>query len=190
MGKKLTLIFCLGPTGVGKSTLVEYAATQTNCGCIQVGKLLRAKYPPEHFQVGDRREHGNPRNTKEEAWQLLLDGTQELSLDRKWFAWIDGQPRDVEQVERVHAELGDYNKVFLNLHAPREVRWDRLKDTHGDDRGSLALAEGRLDGDVIALYDVISKLLELEYPVITLNTADEERTPFWLFQDVMGRAIV
>ncbi len=161
----LPLIFVMGVTNVGKSTLMDTARGYdakpdpadegrvfgAGIGLIEVGKMMRAKYPPEHFKG-----QGAPAHTQVEAWQMLLDSLKTHVENGMRVAIVDGQPRNLEQCEWALAMPNP--KLFLHLWAPPRVREARAakRDVADPDRAKLTAA--RLTTDLVALYDVMMRL--------------------------------
>jgi hypothetical protein len=107
---------------------MDAAKTLPYAGTVEVGRMLRAKYPPEYFKG-----QAAPAHTAAEAWQLCIDGIEENIRLGKKAILIDGQPRDEEQAEKV---MGlPYMHVFIGLHASIEVR---RKRAIARDRGGLS----------------------------------------------------
>lgn len=65
---------------------------------------------------------------------------------------------------------------FLHLYASRDARKERIAKRDSHDADKLALSMTRLDGDIPALYDIISRLSDQHHSVTTLDTS--------LFQDM------
>lgn len=149
------LIFVLGATNAGKTTLVAAAGKQPLCGLVEVGKLFRAKYPPEYFQGS-----AAPAHTRQEAIQLMTEGIQKSIDAGNRFTFVDGQPRDLSQVEavfRLYPE-GTYRKHFWNVYAPPAVREARARKRDEHNPKALELSLARLAGDIPPLYEAISQV--------------------------------
>jgi adenylate kinase family enzyme len=137
----IRLIFVMGPTNVGKGTLLAAASKIPHVGLVEVGKMMRAKYldpkspfyDPDHFKG-----QAAPKHTQAEAWQMMLDGIEAAKAAKKLVIFIDGQPRDVEQAQKCAFELEGYDKRFISLHADHDIRLRRaiLRDG-GDDANKL-----------------------------------------------------
>jgi len=165
-----TLIYLLGPTNAGKSTFIEYAGTQDCVGTIEVGKYMRAKYPPSHF-AGE----GNPAHTAVEAWKVYEDMLAKHIADNKRLIIADGQPRDAKQTEAI---LGDgrswSHRVFVHLWAPLDVLTARAHARDGHDPEKLALTKGRLINDMSAVYTVLSMVLSGGHVCLHEDTSKPE----------------
>lgn len=166
------LLFCIGPTGAGKSRFL--AGIKNVCGdavhLVEVGKALRAKYPPSYFEG-----QAAPTKTAAEAWQLCQDGISAGIAAGKPAILIDGQPRSMEQVIRIchtYSNADLYGLHFIHLCAPPAVRAARLAERDTGD--ALELAKARLIGDVAPLYENLSELLSLKCNVITVNTERQD----------------
>ena len=168
------LLFILGATGCGKSTLLK-ASQETmpnSVGLVEVGKKLRAMYPPDYFQGS-----AAPKHTQQLAMKLCDEGIQECISQGKSIVLIDGQPRNPEQahivIEKYASRIDSlrYNCRFLHLFATTEKRRERLIKRDGAKPDVLALAMSRLTGDLPALYEVLSILLDFDTSrVLTYNT--------------------
>lgn len=149
------LVWTIGPSGAGKSTFLKVAAkypsTEFLPGVVSVGALMRAKYPPEHFQG-----KGNPAHTANEAWELFLSETARLAAERHNLIFVDGQPRDMTQLALALAL--PHPMLFLHLWAGRAIREERIRHRDGSDAARLALDLARLDNDRSDLYDIVSAL--------------------------------
>lgn len=150
----MLLVFVLGPTNAGKSTLLDASRAFLEIGQVEVGKLMRAKYPPAHFQG-----QASPKHTQAEAWQMCMDGITVARAAGKQLCLIDGQPRDQEQLEKVqnlrHGIPGIY---FLHLWAPADVREARARARDGHDPERLKLALSRVGNEPTVLYSILAQL--------------------------------
>lgn len=186
----MSLIFVIGATNAGKSTLIS-AAKEVGCGTVEVGKMMRAKYPPEYFQG-----QAAPTKTQGEAMQMMMDGIEQvraqgpgMCLDCqgkgylsgfgtttgllcqcrcsgtgvavRHLCFIDGQPRAMEQF-RVCIALRDqgYPIAFCHLWAPLADREARARQRDSSDPAKLALSLSRLQGDMPVLYDITAELMQ------------------------------
>lgn len=157
-------VFVIGATNTGKSFLLDSVRRHPDCGVIEVGKEMRRRYPPSHFQG-----QAAPAHTAEEAWQVYLDGMTENA--KKALIWCDGQPRDLIRTERILALNPEkYPRLFIHLWASKAVRENRARGRDGSDPEKLALAMARLDADLPPLYDVLSRLLIAQETVLTYGT--------------------
>ena len=156
----IPLIFVMGATNVGKSTIMDTVRSYPTLGTIEVGKLMRAKYPPEHFQG-----QGAPAHTQVEAWKMLTDGIADhagarIIIDRdevrREVIFVDGQPRNQEQTKWALALPNP--KLFLHLWAPPEVREARARNRDKDDPAKLELSLKRLIDDPRVLFDCLTMI--------------------------------
>lgn len=167
------LFFVMGMTNAGKSTLIDAVKTIPDLGTVEVGRMMRAKYPPEHFAGQDA-----PKHTATEAWQMMLDGIDAHRYKKAIF--IDGQPRDVEQATRsvALAKFHNWDSEYLILAAPHEVRLARAISRDGKDLpetirnalisggpvdlskvpSALELALKRMTNDYKSNYNVLAEL--------------------------------
>lgn len=194
---KIPLIFVMGATNVGKSTLMNAASLcgtgeirpnfQTDTGelidqgilgTVEVGKMMRAKYPPAYFKG-----QGAPAHTQKEAWGMMMSGIQEAVAAGKRAVVIDGQPRNPEQTDWA---IGMPNpKLFLHLWcdpAERERR-ARLRDAEFPDKLELSLK--RLVDDPRTLFDCFAHLALTRQHVITIRTTDVTYQPASLLQGLL-----
>lgn len=144
------IVFVMGPTCSGKSTFLRAASDffePGQLGLVEVGKMMRAKYPPEHFQG-----QAAPKHTAGEAWQMCVDAITAHQVEGKRLILVDGQPRDRDQTINACAM---YPKAkFLWLSAPLELRQTRALLTRDPDEYE-ALTKPRLTNDMIGHYDVM-----------------------------------
>lgn len=127
MAKPL-LVFVMGMTNAGKTTFMSAVEKVPGVGRIEVGKLMRAKYPPEHFQGQD-----NPTHTAVEAWGMFTDGLADSLANRHRAVFCDGQPRDIPQARDSLALDDRFNLRYLVLFASRAERLRRAVDRDGKD---------------------------------------------------------
>lgn len=144
------LVFVIGATNAGKSLFMDAAKEHDNLGTVEVGRMMREKYPPEHFQGNAAPEH-----TVAEAWAMMREGI-DAHLDKRYI-FIDGQPRDKKQAE-------DITRLwpaawFMLLAASHETREARAMQRDGDDPARMALTRARLDTDYRGLFDVLQVLI-------------------------------
>lgn len=185
---KIPLIFVMGATNVGKSTLMNAASvcgtsehptfsTITNeliakgiLGTVEVGKKMRAKYPPEYFKGS-----GAPAHTQKEAWGMMQSGIAEAAAHGKVAVVIDGQPRNPEQTKWA---MGMPNpKLFLHLWCEPEERERRAINRDGQDQAKFELASKRLVDDPRVLFDCLTMLMLAREIVVTVRTTDVHYRP-------------
>ena len=178
----MNLIFVIGPTNAGKSTLIE-AAKHLGHGTVEVGKAMRKKHPPEYFAG-----QAAPDHTEIEAWQCMLD---EMEIARmgcdplteqgavahlsgravgKQFCFIDGQPRSLKQYHKVRRDFPHYQTTFLHLWAPNTEREIRAMNRDKGDPARLKLSLARLNGDIPVLYDMLFLMAQEQLPIQHVNT--------------------
>jgi predicted kinase len=160
---KPVIVYVIGATNAGKSTLMDAVRQDTTQGTIEVGKLMRAKYPPEHFAG-----QSNPAHTAAEAWQMYLDGLAAAEAAGKQAVWCDGQPRDMKQLLEVTS--ASTQRIFVHLWAPAEIREERARARDAADPAKLALSLERLNGDLPALYNILTTLLLLDEIVVNVRS--------------------
>lgn len=173
---KPTLIFVIGPTNAGKGSLLAAAHRRSpgRVGLVEVGKMMRAKYldpASPHYDPDHFKGQAAPKHTAEEAWQMMVDGLKANSAEGKSVILVDGQPRDIEQAERIHHkyELGyDWNVAFAHIYAPESLRLERALQRDAGDPAKLALSKARLQGDAVGLYEVMTRLFLYHSRVVTL----------------------
>lgn len=149
------IIFIMGATCAGKSTMILYAKEQYpfDFAAIEVGKIFREKYPPGYFKGQDSPEH-----TKKEASDLLVGLVDQEIMRRVPFVIVDGQPRDIDQVELCLKQWPGIPKHFVLLHASLKERERRARlYRSGDDLEQLAIP--RLTNDMISCYSVMVELM-------------------------------
>ena len=142
----MQIFFIMGPTNVGKTTFMDYAKEQPGCKTVEVGRMLRAKYPPEYFAG-----MAAPQHTQKEAWQLMLDGLDIAERQGAERVFVDGQPRDMQQAERC---VKFDNSHFRLIWVPASIRESRAKERDGGDPAKLELSLRRLQTDLLTGYDV------------------------------------
>ena len=168
------IVFVLGATNCGKSTLLSYAKTiQTSegvCpyGFVEVGKMMRAKYPPDFFDG-----NGAPAHTQKEAWKMFLDGFHTERDAGKDIIFVDGQPRNMEQYKWACAL--SYSMCYAHLFASYEVKKARAMERDCDDPKKLELSLKRLETDIPPLYDIVSHISARgDHPITHYNTEKEK----------------
>jgi len=182
--EKSFLLFVLGATNVGKSTFLEKVkqAYSTDVHLIEVGKMLRAKYPPGHFQG-----QGAPAHTQNEAIDLLCHGINMGEQLGSKYIIVDGQPRNVGQAESIMGwapwpRSPHRIRAVVELVCPRAERERRALARDVDpDRKKLAL--DRLDRDVLDLHEVLISFTR--YEIHRFNTGRETYSPVGAFQRVL-----
>ena len=170
---EIPLIFVMGATNVGKTTFMDLCrGYPRQVGLVEVGKLMRAKYPPEHFKGS-----GAPAHTQVEAWQMMTDGIAahaagtDPHVPSVGVVVIDGQPRNVEQTQWALAMPNP--KVFLHLWCPPDVRQDRAQKRDAADPAKLELSMRRMIDDPRVLYDCLTMI-----DLYVLGDDNEDATSF------------
>lgn len=167
---KPRLVFVMGPTCCGKSTLLKYMNERDDVGLVEVGRKLREKYSPEYFKG-----QNNPKHVAEEAWALCLSEIARCEAEGKSIILIDGQPRDTKQARlcAIGAEMEHYPKTFVLMDCGLEERERRARASRsGADLETLALP--RLKEDMVAYYAVLYELLHYKVDIKTVNTNNPE----------------
>lgn len=178
------LFFVVGATSVGKSTFLQtikdVGGNQVHL--VEVGKQMRAKYPPEHFQG-----QCNPAHTAAEALQMCLEGIEAGEKAGAKIILVDGQPRDVKQAQDILASkvAGNRTKGVIHLMCHREERERRARVREKDNPGALQLALDRLDRDVLQLHEVM--IAFDRYDRYNFNTGHPNYTPLAAFQQVLAK---
>jgi hypothetical protein len=180
---RTTLFFVLGPTNVGKSTLLEHAGRLPGVGLVEVGKLMRAKYldpKSPHYDPDYFKGSAAPTHTATEAWKMMQTGIDDAIDMGAHTVFIDGQPRDVDQADGVYGDyeiIADkYNVLYVNLFAQLETRVARA-NARDKDEAKLRLSMQRMEADCIKIYEVISRVLLRGGKIITLATDHSTFSP-------------
>lgn len=156
MARTHVLVFTVGPTNAGKSTLMDVAKASPRVGTVEVGRLMRAKYPPSHFKG-----EGAPAHTQVEAWQMMVDGIAASVAAGNVVTFVDGQPRDVQQADDIYAQYWRseaFDIYFLHLTCPEAIREARRVARDGGDPEKDALSKARMTTDYRSLYNVFTRL--------------------------------
>jgi len=159
----------MGTTCSGKSTFLEYAEKlhPDRVGTINVGQMMRAKYPPEHFQGSAAPDH-----TEIEAWKMFTDELDYHIGRGKELILTDGQPRSYKQVEWAIYGLHKYPCVYsyVLFDCFKAIRRRRLQERFENDLSSLELGEQRLTNDMVMYYVVLAELIKAGVPVRVIST--------------------
>jgi len=163
------IIFVLGVTNTGKSSVMQDSPKYAmdcfkNVGLVQVGKEMRRRYPPTHFNG-----MGAPDNIELEAIEIFLEQLKQRKQQRCDLILVDGQPRRYSQIDIMlnHAP----RRAFLHLTASHEVLLERAAVRDSEDPDKLSLSLARLKNDKIQLYDVLSELSLMQERVLTYDTS-------------------
>jgi hypothetical protein len=177
------MVYVIGPTNAGKTTLLNLCVLDPRIVTVEVGKMMRAKYPPSHFQG-----QNNPKHTADEAWQMYLDGVQRgIDNPECKLTVCDGQPRDVKQTEDVIADKR-FHKLFVHLWAPDEVRERRAEARDFDSPEALALSKARLVNDIPSNYGVLVRLLNAKETVWSYDTSAASYSARLLLDTLLAHA--
>jgi adenylate kinase family enzyme len=177
---KKFLFFVLGATCVGKTTFLQAMKEHYNAHLVEVGKILRAKYSPEHFQG-----QGNPAHTKQEAMQLCISGIMDGMDAQAQYIFVDGQPRDSEQAKMLLAwrEEPMRERVTIELVCPKDRRKARMVQRDFQNPQALQLSLDRIDRDVIDIHETL--MVFNQYTVQRFNTGVDGYSPLGAFQRVL-----
>jgi hypothetical protein len=164
---------------------------------IEVGKMLRAKYGEAYFKGQAAPDHTEAeawqlcedavrQAVKEEKRYVFIDGQprrlsqltkmEDLSmwLSADWHArcheWYLRHP-NAPTAGQSHQNPCSLNLTFLHLYASRDARKERIAKRDSHDADKLALSMARLDGDIPALFDILSRLSDQHHEVTTLDTS-------------------
>ena len=163
------LAFLLGPTNVGKTTLIENAIKEMGAHGVFVGKDLRAKYGEDYFKG-----QAAPDHTKEESLKIMDEGIKEGIKQKKTMILVDGQPRSDDQLKYIVKNYLsscplDFYISFLLLHCSDDTRRKRMesRDLTPEKR---KLAEQRFYGDLPQVYKLVYDLIiigckDIIYPI-------------------------
>lgn len=155
--------FIMGLTCVGKDYFIEKACEMYPhlFGAVQVGKELRKRYPPEHFQG-----LGAAPATRKEAIDIYKEQWQLNKVIGKKYILVSGQPRERMQVEQVMAFASG---PVIWMTTSQEIILERLKQRFKDDPSSMKLSLDRIVNDKVQLYDTIFELLTCGHIIKTLD---------------------
>lgn len=156
-------IYCImGATGSGKSTFLHKARELIGAHTVEVGKMLRAKYPPEYFEGS-----AAPTKTAKEAWNMCVQG---IKAGKDKIILVDGQPRDVQQARNMMKTFPEAKYILFNC--PTEERMYRLNNR--DSGAALELAKARLEGDYVTMFPVIAELLSCGKEIMVFNSGPDD----------------
>jgi adenylate kinase family enzyme len=160
------IVGLVGVTNVGKTTLLDYLRQRAGYGFIEIGKEMRRRYPPSHFQG-----LGAMKATEDEVWQIFDEQYAAACAAGAVIIISDGQPRMVDQVHTMHRKVGDFH--VLQLHAPFEVIEERAEKRDGHDPEKFDLTVRRLANDYRQLYEVMATYVRfIPHRPIIVNTTD------------------
>ncbi len=168
----MKICFVIGCNGTGKTTLMDVVKKDFPAfGTVEVGRMMREKYPPSHFAG-----QSNPAHTATEAWQMLLDGMAKAFVEGKEIVFVDGQPRDIDQARNCLELWPDAQ--YLHLYASDEVRKNRCRGRDSEDPEKLKLSTARHESDSINNYKVLCLLLENRASIVTQEIDQKEGASF------------
>jgi adenylate kinase family enzyme len=144
---KPQLISVFGVTNSGKSTLMNRAKDIAGVGTIEVGKEMRRRYPPGHFDG-----KGAMQKTEEEVWSIVDEQYDLAASNGARVVLIDGQPRLPEQIPNMLARFGEFDVIWLTC--PHGVLLKRAEGR--DEHRALDLSMKRLVNDYQQLYDTLA----------------------------------
>lgn len=176
------IAFIMGPTCAGKSSFIDYATKNFPdiFGAVEVGKILREKYSPEYFKG-----QNNPRHTADEAWGLCESLVEAHINDGTPVILVDGQPRDIPQVDLVMKSWGNTHREFIIVDAPLHERERRARTSRiGPDLETLAIP--RLTRDMQSYYSVLVRMMEYDVRPLVVDT-HSETNPVPAFTDWLAQ---
>lgn len=174
------IAFMMGCTCAGKSSFLDFARKEDRTvrpeltravGFVEVGKMLRAKYPPSHFQG-----QAAPAHTAEEAWTMCRDAVNKLlESPLNQLILVDGQPRDMNQADKCSSAWPGVAKKFVFFDCPLEERRRRSRLRHAAaDDAAAELTERRLVNDMTSYQPVLTRLLRNG---VRVDVVDTDRDP-------------
>ena len=179
-------LYIIGPTNSGKSTFLKAILAEhgPRIGLIEVGKVLRAKYPSEYFKGLN-----NPAHTAVEAWKIFTDSWDAYAAFGKEVIITDGQPRDTKQTLAViERGVSGERQAFIHLWAPLEIRRARAELRDLGNEAALELSRQRLVNDEPANYNVLCMLLAANRCVVTPDTSAPGYTALGTYQEALEGA--
>ncbi len=181
-------IAVIGATASGKSTFIDFAKKQypDYFTSINIGQILRAKYPPEYFEG-----QGTLDKTEDEVRKLVEDAVKEFVSSDKQVLLIDGQPRNQDQIEFLEVLQQRYEidgTVFVWVSCTDGER-ERRGSSRSQTQGELELFNSRKIADKISIHNVLFDVLDRENTVITCDTSqmDVEREMLWTVRYALGK---
>lgn len=153
VGKKRMLIFVTGPTGSGKSTIVDSMAKMGGAVAIHPGKAIRKD--PRMMEILLKQNNPSaPRATEEFVRKYVID---RLKTSGERSVVVDGMPRNLVQVNWCVDTSIDYKMtlVFVSVVVPYKCRVERLmkRKQQGDEK----LLHKRLKSDEAVIPAVVSR---------------------------------
>lgn len=160
-----TILYVMGATNAGKSSLLAAMAEvhRARVALVEVGKAMRAKYldpASPHYQPDYFRGQAAPEHTQAEAWSMHLAGIASGVAAGAELILVDGQPRDVPQVQLVCSDICPrYDVRFLMVHCDHAVREARLRERFPHAGGTEAHTQGFRLGSQRMVHDYQSLYL-------------------------------
>ena len=171
--RRIPIVCVSGATCSGKSTVIRKLLEPNNgvfsrikVGCIEVGKALRAKYPPSHFQG-----QAAPRHTQVEAWSIFTEQLNRCLEDKCDIVFVDGQPRSPDQVQLME-EL-PHIPVIVHLTARRAKRQERAQVRFASDPEGMALYQAREERDLVELSEILADANLRKWSIFLLPTDED-----------------
>jgi len=178
----IPLVFVIGPTNVGKTTLMDMLSKFPGIGTVEVGKRMRAKYPPSYFKGS-----AAPAHTETETMAMCTDTIEEHQAAGKKICFIDGQPRSLKQLDFFAALPNP--KLFWLQWASEGVRTERALKRDAADEAKLQLSMDRMRGDCVTLFDIVTMLIHRGEQVAVRNTELQsglESVPYFAAKAIWG----
>lgn len=161
----MPVICVIGATNAGKTTFIDRLCQHPSFEGVFVGRMMRAKYPPEYFEG-----LGALDKTEPEVISMMCEGINK-AVEAMKIPVLDGQPRSMRQIEmlcRVYPKDHGVLPIFVHLYAPPHVRNLRMEER--DAGGDLALSKARSVNDTSFLYDLLQMLQDQCHRVIRVRT--------------------
>ena len=174
------ILSVIGVTCSGKSTFIDYCVKEFGdiVFPVQIGKILRAKYPPEYFEG-----LGAMAKTSAEVSQLLRRAITEFAQSDKVVMLLDGVPREASQVpllQQLATDSGILGIYCLHLQCSDDILRQRAEASRSG--ASLDLALARITNDKIMYEKVVPKIAEASIPYLQQSTEDATKLDYikWL----------
>ena len=143
------MIYCImGLTNSGKSTLIKELSNYPESHAVMVGKIMRERHPPEFFKG-----RAELPETEPEVMEILHNGILEGYRKRAQHIFVDGQPRNLSQLDYFRCTWAPDMVTYITLWAPRKEREARAAK-RDKDPAALALSLARMDSELQNFIDV------------------------------------